>query len=125
MNHNVEVMMQESKDVNLVIHMWLKIQSSTLLVQKLNEYMKVAKIVMVMVLGSMEDERTFNNLAFMKSKLHKRLTTHLDLCVRMFTQFIYIVTNFPYDATIVAWKEVCMRYLHTITFFFEFVTHIL
>ncbi len=63
-------MMQESKDVNLVTHMWLKIQFSTLLVEKLSEYMKVVEIAMEMVLGSMEDEKTFNNLAFMKSKLH-------------------------------------------------------
>jgi hypothetical protein len=68
MSHNVEAMMQESKYVNLVAHMWLKIQSSTLLVKKLNEYMKVVEIAMEMVLGLMEDERTFNNLAFMKSK---------------------------------------------------------
>jgi hypothetical protein len=39
---------------------------------------------MVQILGSIEDERTFSNLVFMKSKLHKKLTTHLNLCVRMF-----------------------------------------
>jgi hypothetical protein len=110
MSHNVEAMMRESKDVNLVTHMWLKIQSSTFLVHKLSEYMKVVEITMVMVLGSIEDVKTFNNLAFMKNKLCNWLTTHLDLCVRMFTQNVYTITNFPYDATIVAWKEVCMRY---------------
>ncbi len=46
-SHNVEAMMRESKDVNLVTHMWLKIQSSTLLVHKLSEYMKVIEITMV------------------------------------------------------------------------------
>jgi hypothetical protein len=110
MSHNAKAMMQESKDVNLVTHMWLKIQSSTLLVHKLSEYMKVVEIAMVMVLCSMEDEWTFNNLTFMKSKLCNRLTTHLDLCVHMSTQNVYIITNFPYDATIVAWKEICTRY---------------
>ncbi len=110
MSHNVEAMMQESKDVNPTPHMWLKIQSSTFLVQKLNEYMKVAEIAIVMVLGLVEDERTFNNLAFTKSKLCNRLTTHLDLCVHMFTYNFYNVTNFPYDAIIATWKEVCIRY---------------
>jgi zona occludens toxin (predicted ATPase) len=52
---------------------------------------------MVQVSGSIEDERTFNNLAFMKSKLRNRLTTHLDLCVCMFTHNFYIVSKFPYD----------------------------
>ncbi len=32
---------------------------------KLSEYIKVAKIIMVEVLGSVEDERTFDNLVFM------------------------------------------------------------
>jgi hypothetical protein len=32
MNHNVEAVMWDSKYVNLVTHMWLKIQSSTLIV---------------------------------------------------------------------------------------------
>jgi hypothetical protein len=64
--------------------MWLKIQSFTLLVLKLSKYIKVVEITMVQILGSIEDERTFSNLVFMKSKLHKKLTTHLNLCVRMF-----------------------------------------
>jgi hypothetical protein len=85
MGHNVETMMQESSNVNPVTWMWLKIQFSPLLVLKLNEYIKVVEIIMVQVLGSIEDERTFSNLTFMKSKLTNRLTTHLDLCVRMFT----------------------------------------
>jgi hypothetical protein len=57
------------------------------LVLKLNENIKVAKITMVQVLGLVEDERTFSNLAFMKSKFRSKLTTHLDLCVCMFIQF--------------------------------------
>jgi hypothetical protein len=65
---------------------------------------------MVQVLGSIEDERTFNNLAFMNSKLHNRLTTCLNLCVRMFIQIFYNVNNFLYEAAIVAWNEVYIRY---------------
>jgi len=40
-----------------------------ILVHKLKEYLKVAKIIRVQVLGVMEDEKTFNNLFFMKNKL--------------------------------------------------------
>jgi hypothetical protein len=59
MSHNVKIMMWEPRDVNLVTQMRLKIQSFPLLVLKLNEYMKIAKIVMVQVLGSVEDEITY------------------------------------------------------------------
>jgi hypothetical protein len=109
MSHNVDIVMQEPSNVNLVTQMWLKIQSSPLLVLKLSEYIKVVGITMVQVLGLIEDERTFNNLVFMKSKLHKRLTTHLDLRA-MFTHNFYNVNNFPYDATFTTWKEVYIRY---------------
>jgi hypothetical protein len=44
--------------VNPVTRLWSKIQSSPLLVFKLNEYIKVTKIARVQVLGSIEDERT-------------------------------------------------------------------
>ncbi len=73
--------------MNPIIRMWSRIQSSPLLVLKVNEYIKVAEIVMVQVLGSVEDERTFSNLAFMNNKLHNKLTTHLDLCVMFIQNF--------------------------------------
>ncbi len=73
--------------MNPIIRMWSRIQSSSLLVLKVNEYIKVAEIVMVQVLGSVEDERTFSNLAFMNNKLHNKLTTHLDLCVMFIQNF--------------------------------------
>jgi hypothetical protein len=56
MSHNVEVVIQESLDVNLITQMWLKIQSSPLLVLKPNEYIRVVEIVMVQVLGLVEDK---------------------------------------------------------------------
>jgi hypothetical protein len=45
---------------------------------KLSEYMKVVKIAMVQVLRLVKDERTFNNLSFMKSKFHNWLSTHFN-----------------------------------------------
>jgi hypothetical protein len=37
--------------------------------EKVNEYNKLAEIAMVEVLRSVEDERMFNNLSFIKNKL--------------------------------------------------------
>jgi hypothetical protein len=53
---------------------------------------------MVMVLGSMEDERTFSNLVFMKTKLRNRLMIHLDLVVWMYAQDFYDYGTFPFYA---------------------------
>jgi hypothetical protein len=67
-SHNVKVVMWEPSNVN-VIQMWLKIQSSPLLVLKLSDCMKIVEIIMVQVFGSVENER-ITNLPFMKRKLH-------------------------------------------------------
>jgi hypothetical protein len=37
--------------------------------EKINEYNKLAEIAIVEVLGSIEDEKTFNNISFMNNKL--------------------------------------------------------
>jgi len=51
---------------------------------------------MAMVMGNIEDERCFSNMGFMKSKLKNRLTTQLNLVVRMFAQKFFTFNNFPF-----------------------------
>ncbi len=72
----------------------------SLLIQKLNEYIKVVRIAMVQILGSIEDEKTCNNLVFMKSKLYNQLTTHN----------FYTISIFFNEVTIITWKKVCIKY---------------
>ncbi len=47
------------------------------------KYFKLAKIVMVQGLESVEDEHCFNSLTFYKFKLQNQLTNNLGLAVRM------------------------------------------
>jgi len=44
---------------------------------------ELVELCMVMVLGNMEDEHIFLNLAFMKMKLQNQLTTRIDLVSHM------------------------------------------
>ena len=60
---------------------------------------------MVAVLGSIEDERTFSTLSFMKNKLKNRLNVHLPLAVAMHPQEFYTLTDFPYNAAYDDWKK--------------------
>jgi hypothetical protein len=69
----------------------------------LSEYIKVAELAVVMVLGSVQDERTFSTLTFMKNKLRNRLTTHLELVVSMKMQNFYTLDNFPYGDAYDSW----------------------
>ena len=89
---------------NLMFHLWHKLSSNALMLMELLEFMKVVEIAHVQVLGSVEDERTFNSLSFLKSKLRNQLTTHLDLVVDMFAQYFYTFNIFPYQVELTYWK---------------------
>jgi hypothetical protein len=58
---------------------------------------KFAELVVVQVVGNVENESCFSTLAFMKSKFYNKLTTHLPLVVHMFAQHFYTINNFPYE----------------------------
>jgi hypothetical protein len=55
--------------------------------------LKLAEIVVVLMLGYIKDEWTFFMLAFIKDKLHNKLSPHLDTIVYMFAQELYIQCN--------------------------------
>jgi len=49
--------------------MWGQMASSQILKFKMFEFFKVVELAIVMVLGSVEDEKKFSTFTFMKSKL--------------------------------------------------------
>ncbi len=102
MMSNVQRAMDQPMDVNLVSRLWKKHFPNALLCAQLSKFMKVAKLVVVQVMGSVEDERTFSTLTFMKTRLRNRLCEHLDLVVCMFVQPFYTIDTFPYDDVILA-----------------------
>ena len=69
------------------------------------EYLKLAEVAIVLVLESVEDERTFSTLSFMKAKLRNRLQTHLSMVVTMRGQTFFDINNFPYDQAYLEWKR--------------------
>ncbi len=81
MKNNHVATLEPPLPCNSVIWLWSKITSSTFLHHQLLVYFALAKVAVVMVLGSMEYECCFSTLSFLKSKLWNWLTTHLDLCV--------------------------------------------
>jgi hypothetical protein len=69
------------------------------------EFIKLAEIAIVQIIGLVEDECTLNTLSFMKPKFKNRLTNHLDLVIHMLSQHFYTLENFPYDVAIQKGKE--------------------
>jgi len=67
MINNVDPMMVKTRDKNPISKLWMKIRSSPIMAHKLSECIKLDEIVLTQVLGFVKDERTFNNLAYMKT----------------------------------------------------------
>ena len=61
-----------------------------------------------MILGSVEDERVFSTLGFLKSKVRNKLDKNLDNCLRLYNSR-YEVEIFPYDRAISIWRKWCQR----------------
>jgi hypothetical protein len=56
-------------DVNSKLKLWNKLSPNAFLCAQLSEFMNVAKLVVIQIMGSMEDEKTFSTLMFMKTIL--------------------------------------------------------
>jgi len=84
MINNVDPMMAKTCDKNRVSKLWMKIRSSPIMAHKLSECIELDEIVLIQVLGFVEDEKTFNNLAYMKTN-YEIVWQHTLLCVRMFS----------------------------------------
>ena len=105
MKSHAHAAMEEPRDENPLTKVWVRIGQNTLMLSRLLEYIKVAEIAIAVVLGSVEDERTFSTLSFMKSKLRNRLGGHMDTCVKLFSQSFFTLETFPITKAISSWRE--------------------
>jgi hypothetical protein len=58
MLHNFEIVLREENKLNPLTRFWRKISTFVILNLNFLEYIKLAKIIVVPVIGSIEDERT-------------------------------------------------------------------
>ena len=64
-----------------------------------------SRIVVVIVLGSVQDERTYGTVSFMKNSLRNCLSINLGLVVRFKSQRFFSLDMFPYDSTYKSWRD--------------------
>jgi hypothetical protein len=94
--------------VNPVTKLWRRLDANSALSTSFPEYIKLAQIAMIHVLGSVEDERAFSSVSFFKDKLRNRLDgDHLGLVVGMHNQSCFNLTSFPYDDCFKQWLKSC------------------
>ena len=106
MKSNAHVAMEPPYDINHVTRIWQTIYASRVFSHGFPKYLKLAEIAMVHVIGSVEDERVFLSVSFLKTKLCNSLDPHLGLVVGMYSQNIYTLQNSPYDDVFDSWTNV-------------------
>jgi hypothetical protein len=95
--------------LNPVTRLWQSIETNSYLKHSLYEFLKIAELAVVMVLGSVQDEWTFSTVSFMKNKLRNRLSKNLELACAFKSQDFFILDNFPYDAAYDSWRDETKR----------------
>ena len=70
----------------------------------MSEYFKLAVLCQTMILGSMENERMFSALPFLKSKLRNKLDKNVDTCLIIYVTK-YEVDDFPYERALSLWRS--------------------
>jgi hypothetical protein len=96
MQNHAQSTMLPPHDCNPITCLWERLRSNVTLNHRLSKWFKIAKLCMVIVLGNLEDESTFSNLTFIKTKLQNCLTTHLDLIVWMYVHKFYDLKSFSF-----------------------------
>ena len=76
---NAQVAMSLPMVENPIFWLLLKLSNRTLILAQIFKFMKSIEVAHAIVTGSVEDERTFNFLTFLKIELRNRLTPYLDL----------------------------------------------
>ena len=86
----------KSIEYGVVIKLWTILGEIQFLQENMSEYFKLVDLCQTMILGSVEDERMFSALSFLKSKLRNKLDKNVDTCLRLYVTK-YKVENFPYE----------------------------
>jgi hypothetical protein len=101
--------------INPLTMIWRIFDANSTLSKCFPEYLKLAEIAIIHVLGSIEDERSFSSLNFLKNKVRNRLDQNLQVIVGMHGQQIYNLKNFPYDDCFKQWVHSAEVYCYGTT----------
>ena len=94
--------MDNPLEYGAITRLWTKISGSEILQQTMLEYFKLTDLCQTMILGSVEDDRMFSALSFLKSKLRNKLDKNVDTYLRLYVTN-YEVDNFPYERALSLW----------------------
>ena len=90
------------KECGAITRLWTTLGGSQYLQENISEYFKLVDLCQTMILGSVEDERMFSALPFLKSNLGNKLDKHMDTCLILYVTK-YDIKNFPYERALALW----------------------
>jgi len=89
---------------------WHTCSNSVELKCSLSDWLSLANIALVQVFGSVEEERLFSKLAFVKEERRNRLLLdHLNVCLVLATQRMWAFRDFPFLRALQNWLEAKKR----------------
>ena len=104
MKSNARAAMLPPFDVNPLTKVWRVLHSNiNSLTKNFTKFIKLAEIAVIHVIGSVEDERTFSSLTFLKSKLRATLVDYLEVALGMYSQRVFTLESFPYQRVFEDW----------------------
>lgn len=103
MKSNARAALMPPFDLNPLTRVWRVLDGNSSLCQSFSEFLKLAELAVTHVIGSVEDERLFSALKFVKSKLRASLDDHLQVAVGMYAQRIFTLETFPYPKVFDEW----------------------
>jgi hypothetical protein len=91
--------------VNPLAQLWWYLEVSHISWHFFLKFFKLVEIVVLQVLGLLEDEQIFSTFFFIKSKLKNHCNEHLNTIVGMYSQTFYNLNIFSYNACFENWNE--------------------
>lgn len=98
------VVMENPNEEGVVTKLWKNLGESNQLREAILEYFKLTNLCLTMILGSVEDERGFSTLSFLKSKVRNKLDKKLGNCLKLYNSR-YEVESFPHEKAISIWRK--------------------
>ena len=87
---------------------WRALSNSPGQADAISEWLKLGHLCLAQVHGSIEDERAFSAMGFIKNKT-RNSQQHLNVAMRFFKQPWFTLDSFPYNKALDVWHDPAMK----------------
>ncbi|KAJ9521633.1 hypothetical protein QJQ45_000445 [Haematococcus lacustris] len=104
--HRVELSSAAANPAKETTKLWRYLAGQPITKADILEYIKLAELALVMTPGSVEEERMFSPMAYLKDDTRNRLQEcHLNVCARVFSSNQFDLDTFPDERAISKWLD--------------------